>query len=383
MSDTPSAGAGWQGATLAAQAGGHVGADGAVVHPIATATTFARDEGYALPGTDLYRRDQNPTVREAEGVIAALECATEARLFSSGMAAIAALMRAADGPVALQRSGYYGTQALGRTLASTGRTILPFDGTDLASLRTACDRRPSLVLVETPSNPFLDVVDIDAAAAIAHAAGALLAIDSTAATPALTRPLDLGADVVMHSATKALNGHSDVLAGVLAVRDPSLPLWERVKALRAAEGAVLSPFDAYLLTRGMRTLFVRMDAACRNALHVAGWLEAHPAVAEVRYPGLQSHPAHALAARQMSGGSGSLLSFDVRGGAPEALAVLSRLRLVKRATSLGGVETLIEHRHSVEPQFTQMPPALLRLSVGIEAAADIVDDLAGGLAAIA
>jgi cystathionine gamma-synthase len=368
-------------ATIAAQANGTASPAGGVVGAIETATTFLRDADYS-PASDVYRRDHNPTVREAEAVIAALEGAAEARLFASGLAAISAVLRAASGPIALQSGTYYGTAELGRLYGEQGRDIIPFEGGDLASLERAMARRPGLVVVETPSNPWLTVVDIAAAAAIAHAAGALLAVDSTAATPMVTRPLEHGADIVMHSATKALNGHSDVLAGALAVREPDGPLWTRAKALRAKEGAVLSPFDAFLLVRGMRTLALRVEAMNRSALHVAHWLAAHPKVAVVRYPGLPAHPGHATALRQMEG-FGGLLSFDVHGGAREARAVLSGLSVVKRATSLGGVETLIEHRHSIEPAFTQMPPGLLRLSVGIEAVEDIVADLDRGLSTVA
>lgn len=369
-------------ATIAAQAAGSHSDGGGVIAGIETSTTFLRDDAYSLPQSgDIYRRDDNATVRTAEAVIAALENAKEARLFASGIAAIAAVMRAAPGPIALQSGTYYGTVKLAQLYAAEGRTIVPIDPGDLRTLEAAMDSRPALVMIETPSNPWLTVVDIAAAADIAHRGGAVLAVDSTAAAPMVTRPLEHGADIVVHSATKALNGHSDVLAGALAVREAALPLWDKIKALRALEGAVLSPFDAYLLTRGMRTLALRSDAMNRSALHIAHWLAAHPKVAAVRYPGLPSHPGHDVALRQMEG-FGGLLSFDVRGGAGEALALLARLRLVKRATSLGGVESLIEHRHSIEPAFTGMPPALLRLSVGIEAVEDIVADLAEGLAAI-
>ncbi len=205
-------------ATIAAQANGQINtATGGTVGPIETSTTFERDEAYRLPPSgDIYRRDNNATVREAEAVLNALEGAAETRLFGSGLAAIAAVMRAAHGPIALQDGTYYGTQKLGEAYAAEGRTVVRFPAGDLDALRRVCtETKPGLVVIETPSNPWLAVVDIAATAEIAHAAGALLAIDSTAATPILTRPLELGADIVMHSATKALNGHSDVLAGAL------------------------------------------------------------------------------------------------------------------------------------------------------------------------
>ncbi|WP_108659281.1 trans-sulfuration enzyme family protein [Acuticoccus kandeliae] len=376
----------WQRATIAAQAAGQSNPEtGGIVGPIDLSTTFARDANYALPTTDLYRRDHNATVREAEAVIAALEGGGDAtaRLYASGIAALAALMRGAKGPIVVQRGTYYGTGSLATRLAGEGIPVGWFDPNDLASLETACATcRPRLVIIETPSNPWLDVVPIADAAAIAHRAGAVLAVDSTAATPILTRPLEHGADIVVHSATKGLNGHSDVLAGVLVGGGERREVFEMAAAARSAEGATLSPFDAYLLTRGMRTLHLRVAAQCRSALHIAHVLAAHPKITRVRYPGLPDHPGHNVAAAQMDGGFGGLLSFEVKGGAEEALRVAGWLTLVKRATSLGGVETLIEHRHSIEPPSTGMPPALLRLSVGIEAVEDIVADLEQALAAL-
>ncbi|WP_420393410.1 trans-sulfuration enzyme family protein [Acuticoccus sp.] len=371
----------WQRATIAAQADGQVDeASGGVVGPWQPSTTFLRDADYAPPASgDVYRRDQNPTVREAERVIAALEGAAEARLFASGLAAIAAVMRSAGGPVVVQRGTYYGTAVLAERLAAAGLPVATFDPADMGSLEAACaEHRPALVLIETPSNPWLTVVPIAEAASIAHRHGARLAVDSTAATPIVTRPLEHGADVVVHSATKALNGHSDVLAGAVAVAEPSGDAWDELLKLRATEGAVASPFDAWLLTRGMRTVHLRVAEAGRSALHIAHWLAEHPRVATVRYPGLADHPRHAVAAAQMDG-FGMLLSFDVKDGAPHALAVAGRLNLVKRATSLGGVESLIEHRHSIEPAATGIPEGLLRLSVGIEAVEDLVADLAEAL----
>jgi cystathionine gamma-synthase len=318
-------------ATIAAQAAGHGDrATGGLVGAIHPATTFERGPDYGPgPTGDVYIRDDNATVREAEAVIAALEGAAAARLFASGMAAIAALLRAAApaGRILVQRGTYYGTTVLaGRLAAKAGAEITGFDPTDLAGLEAALAAGgssggadgASLVLIETPSNPWLAVVDIAAAAEIAHRAGASLAVDSTAATPILTRPLELGADIVMHSATKALDGHSDVLAGVLATRDTASPLWADILAERHDAGAVLSPFAAWLLTRGMRTVDLRVRAASANALAIARRLDAHPGVAMVRYPGLPSHPGHAIARRQMAGGFGMLLSFDVDGGADGA-----------------------------------------------------------------
>ncbi|MBJ3775050.1 trans-sulfuration enzyme family protein [Acuticoccus mangrovi] len=371
--------------TVAAHAAGaYDHATGGLVSAWQPSTTFLRDADYRLPASgDLYRRDHNPTTREAEAVIGALE-GGRAALFGSGQSAISALMRAyGTGPVAVQTGGYYGTQTLAARHAANGLRVATFAGDRFDSLLSMLEReRPALVIVETPSNPFLDVVDIARAAEAVHAAGGVLAVDSTAATPILTRPLEHGADIVIHSATKALNGHSDVLAGALVVGTERVEGFETALATRAAEGCVLSPFDAWLLTRGMRTLHLRVAAMSRSALAIATFLAAHPKVERVRYPGLADHPAHAAAARQMTGGFGGLVSFDVAGGAAAALAVAGRLALIRRATSLGGVESVVEHRHSIEPASTGMPEGLLRLSVGIEATEDLITDLDQSLAAL-
>jgi cystathionine gamma-synthase len=237
-----------------------------------------------------------------------------------------------------------------------------------------------LVWIETPVNPVYEVVDIEAAARIAHDSGALLGVDSTAATPMLTRPIELGADLVFHSATKYLNGHSDLIAGVLAVRDTVLPIWADIDAERRVGGAILGAFEAWLLLRGMRTLHLRVAQASRNAMSLAERLEAHPAVGRVTYPGLASHAQHAIARRQMKGGFGGMMSFELRGGQAAALAVVGKLKLIKVATSLGGVETLVEHRRSIEGPDSDVPGGLLRLSVGCENADDLWADLESALA---
>jgi cystathionine gamma-synthase len=230
------------------------------------------------------------------------------------------------------------------------------------------------VWIETPANPLWTITDIAAACDIAHAAGAAVAIDSTAATPVLTRPLELGADIVMHSATKYLNGHSDVIAGSLTgPRDDEF--WQRLVAGRSSGGAILGSLEAYLLLRGMRTLHLRVERACRSALRVAEAMAAHPRTVDVLYPGLPSHPGHAVAARQMAGGFGGMLSIRVKGGEGAAIATAAKVEIWKRATSLGGVESLLEHRASIEGAGSPVPPDLLRLSVGIEDADDLIADL--------
>jgi cystathionine gamma-synthase len=372
-------------ATIAAQAGGAVdAASGGVVPPIQPSTTFLRGADYApLDPANIYARDHSDIVRTTEAVLAQLEGAKAALLFPSGMAAIAALFRAlpAGAGVVVQSQIYWGTTKWVRAHAARhGMALTEVAAHDAAALAGAIRAaKPALVFIETPSNPWLRTTDIAAAADAAHAAGALLAVDSTAATPVLTRPLDHGADIVMHSATKGINGHSDVLAGVLALRDDGLPLWQAIHEDRQTAGAVLGPFEAWLLLRGLRTLPLRVDRSSRSALAIAEWLAAHPKVADVFYPGLSAHAGHAVARRQMQGGYGGLLSFLVRGNRDTALSVVGRLRLFHRATSLGGVESLVEHRHTIEPH-TGIPPTLIRVSVGIEDPADLIADLTQALA---
>jgi cystathionine gamma-synthase len=371
--------------TLAAQALHAIDAPtGAIVPPIQLSTTYARDAAYQLPGPG-YTRDENPTPGHAERVVAALEGGAAALAFASGMAAATAAIRASCRPgdhVIAPRVGYYNLRGwLERFAARWGVGLDLVDTTDLAAVRAAL--RPGatrLVWLETPANPTWDVTDIAAAAELAHAAGARLAVDSTCATPVHTRPLALGADLVMHSATKYLGGHSDVLAGVLVTRAED-EHWAALRELRHDEGACLGPLEAYLLLRGLRTLFVRVERASRTAHRLAERLAALPGVA-VRYPGLPAHPQHAVAARQMQRGFGGMLSIQVGGGsaAADALAVVRRLRVWVPATSLGGVESLVEHRFTVEGPGTPTPPDLLRLSVGLEHEDDLFEDLREALA---
>ncbi len=372
-------------ATIAAQAGGAFdAASGGVVPPIQPSTTYLRDETYApLNPANTYARDHSDIVRTTEAVLAQLEGAQAALLFPSGMAAIAALFRAlpAGAAIVVQSQIYWGTTKWVRAHAARhGHPLTEVEASDAAALTTAIHAaRPALVFIETPSNPWLRTVDIGAAAKAAHAVGAILAVDATAATPILTRPLDHGADIVMHSATKGINGHSDVLAGVLATSDVTSPLWQAIREDRQTAGAVLGPFEAWLLLRGIRTLPLRVDRMSRSARTIAEWLAAHHGVAQVFYPGLPTHPGHAVASAQMQGGYGCLLSFLVKGDRDTALATVGRLQLFHRATSLGGVESLVEHRHTIEPH-TGIPPTLIRVSVGLEDPADLIADLSQALA---
>ena len=369
----------WSPRTLAAQALGHIDeASRAVVPPIHLATTYLRDPDNRYRSGNVYGRPDNPTVREAEAVIAALEGASEALVLGSGMSAATAVFLALSpgDHVVAPKVMYWSLRNWLMTEATRwGLAIDLVEMTDLDALRAAIrPGRTRLVWIETPANPLWSVTDIAAAAEIAHAAGAALAVDGTAATPLLTRPLEHGADLVMHAATKYLAGHSDVVAGALATRSHG-PLWDRVKKNRSALGQILGPLEAFLLIRGMRTLPLRVAAASASAMALAERFSAHPAVAEVLYPGLASHPQHAVAQRQMAGGFGGMLSIRVKGGERAAIGTAARVGLWKRATSLGGVESLIEHRASIEGEGTPCPPDLLRLSTGIEDPEDLFADL--------
>lgn len=366
--------------TLAAQALGEIEPHThAIVPPMHVATTFVRDPDNQYRTGFAYGRPDNATVRQAEGVLSALEGAEAALLFGSGMAAATTVVLALDPPahIVAPRVMYWALRHwLTVEAPRYGYRIDLVDMSDLDAVERAI--RPGetrLLWVETPANPLWTVTDLAAVAAIARRAGAMLAVDSTVATPMLTKPLAFGADIVMHSASKYLNGHSDVVAGALAAADSASELWSRIAALRSRHGAILGPFEAWLLLRGMRTLPVRVKAASESAADLAERFARHPAISEVLYPGLASHPGHALAARQMSGGFGGMLSVRVRGGEEAAIAAAARVEVWKRATSLGGVESLIEHRASVEGPDTPCPPDLLRLSVGLEDPDDLYSDL--------
>ena len=367
-------------ATIAAQAGGYIdAASGGVVPPIQPSTTFARDRSYQPhPTGNIYARDDNDVGRIAEALLAQLDNAETALLFPNGMAAIAAVFRALPGgaTVLVQSQIYWGTTKwLREFCARRSVTLIEADLSDIGQAQSLCaQHQPDLVFIETPSNPWLRTTDIALVAEATHAAGGRLVVDATAATPILTRALDFGADIVMHSATKGINGHSDVLAGVLATNAPADSHWQAIAIDRHDAGAVIGSFEAWLLIRSIRTLPLRVERMSQNAQAVAEFLQSHDAVAQVFYPGLPDFDGHSVAKRQMAGGFGSLLSFCVKGGAVEALRVAGQLNLFHRATSLGGVESLVEHRHTIEPH-TGIPESLLRLSIGIEDVQDLRADL--------
>ena len=372
-------------ASLAAQALGHVDPRSRTLVPgIEPATTFLRDPDGGYASGRIYGRADNPTFEPAEALLSELEQGVASLLFASGTAAALAPFQALEpgGHVVIPRAMYWALRAwIVEQAQRWGLEVELVDTTDLDALASAVrPGRTKLVWLETPSNPLWEISDIAGAAEIAHRAGARLAIDSTVATPVLTRPLSLGADLVMHSATKYLNGHSDVIAGTLTTATDDA-WWARLKTIRARQGGVLGSFEAWLLLRGMRTLYLRVRQSCASAQQIAERFASHPAVAEVLYPGLPDFPGHALAARQMTGGFGGMLSIRVHGGEATAVATAARVSLWKRATSLGGVESLIEHRASIEGPTSPVPDDLLRLSVGIEEPEDLIADLASALSA--
>ncbi|MCA3573670.1 MAG: PLP-dependent transferase [Aestuariivirga sp.] len=357
---------------------------GAVVPPIHTSSTYARDENYAPKLKENYVRNGSPTLWQAEETIAALEGGTSALLFASGMAAIATLLETVPqgAHVAAPDVMYYGTRDWLKRLEGLGRISLTlFDPRAPGALEKAVRKGTDLVWIETPLNPTWDVIDIEAAAETAHEVGALLAVDATATAAVTTQPLKLGADIVFHSATKYLNGHSDVLAGVLVTRAET-PRWSELRMLRTKMGAPLPPLECFLLMRGMRTLFVRYRQASANALAIARRFEGHPKVEGVLYPGLASHAGHAIAARQMRDGFGGMMSILVKGGFADAQRFCTRLKVIVPATSLGGVESLAEHRKTVEGPTSPVPDNLVRISVGIEHVDDLIGDIEQALAGL-
>ncbi|MCW5849779.1 MAG: aminotransferase class V-fold PLP-dependent enzyme [Anaerolineae bacterium] len=353
---------------------------GAVAPPIYLTTTFERAEDGSFPHGYVYARTDNPNRQALEARLAALEGGAAALAFASGSAATLSLcqaLRPGDHVVA-PNDAYYGTAAILRQiLGPWGLETTFVDMTDLAQVEEALRPTTRLVWTETPSNPLLRITDIAAAADLAHRVGARLLCDNTWATPVLQRPLDLGADIAMHSTTKYLGGHADVTGGILVARQDD-EFFERVRLIQRNGGGIPSPFDCGLVQRGITTLAVRVRAHCENARRVAEFLSEHPRIERVHYPGLPSHPGHDIASRQMAL-PGGMLSIQVRGGRDAAMAVAGRVRLFTRATSLGGVESLIEHRASVEGPGTRTPDNLLRVSVGLEHPDDLIADLAQAL----
>jgi cystathionine gamma-synthase len=359
----------------------HVGravepATGEVAPAIHLSTTFERDADGGFSRGYSYIRPDNPGRRALEECIAALEGGSDAMAFASGTAAslaVFSLLRPGEHVIA-PIEAYHGTaQQLRDLLGPMGVRYSFVDMTRVDAARAAFSKDTRLLWIETPSNPMLNISGIEALASLAHERGAIVCCDNTFATPVWQRPFALGADLVMHSSTKYFGGHSDAMGGVIVVRERG-ELAERLRAYQATAGSVPSPFDCWLIRRSLTTLACRVRAQTQNAGEIASFLAQHPAVERVFYPGLESHPGHAIARRQMSG-FGAMLSFCVRGGRAEAFDVAARTKLFIRATSLGGIESLIEHRASVEGPHSVTPDNLLRVSVGLENVQDLIADL--------
>jgi len=373
--------------TLAVHAGHSVDpATGAVVPPIHLSTTFERAEDGSYPHGYIYSRNHNPNRNGLEAALAALEGGTSCAAFGSGLAAVTAVFQGLQpgDHVVAPLDIYHGTANVLKHLFAKWRVTAAFvDMTNIDAVQAAVRANPvtRIVWIETPSNPLLQCVDIEAMAAIAHEAGARAVADNTFASPALQRPLELGCDLVMHATTKYLGGRSDVMGGAVITRADDAA-FEDVRTAQLFGGAVPSPFDCWLVMRSLPTLPVRMQAHCANAMKVATFLQSHPKVSVVHYPGLESNPFHALAGKQMSG-YGGMLSFELEGdkaaSKDAAMAVAANVEIFTRATSLGGVESLIEHRASIEGAQSLTPQGLLRVSVGLEHPEDLIDDLAQAL----
>src|SRR4051812_4464685 len=366
--------------TLAVHAGHEVdAATGAVAAPIHLSTTFERDAEGNYPHGYIYGRSANPNRHALEVALAALEGGKEAAAFASGLAASSAVLQslASGDHVVAPTDVYHGmTKLLREIYMRWGLEVTFVDMTNLEAVRSAIRPETKLIWIETPSNPLLKITDIAAVAEVAHGAGAICACDNTWA-PIVQRPLDLGCDLVMHSTTKYLGGHSDVTGGAIIAKTAT-DFFARLREVQTTCGGVPSPFDCWLILRGMRSLPWRMRGHCENALKVATWLADHAQVEGVHYPALESHTGHEVAARQMSEFSG-MLSFEVRGGRDAAMAAAAKTKLFIQATSLGGVESLIEHRASIKGEDPRTPPGLLRLSVGLEHPDDLIEDLAQAL----
>ena len=371
--------------TMAVHAGREVDlATGAVAPPLHLSTTFERDADGGFKRGFEYSRDDNPNRRALETCLAALEGGAAAIAFPSGMAAIASVIEAltADrsGRIVLPTDMYFGVRSL---LADTGfgrrLDFVAVDMADVSAVAAACSAcEPAIVWIETPSNPLVSIADIARIAEIGRRRGAAIVVDNTWATPIVQRPLALGADIVVHSLTKYIGGHSDVMAGAAIARDDGAHVRE-LRAIQRNKGILAAPFDCWLALRGAASLSARMAVHCANAQAVAEFLERHPKVTTVHYPGLRSHPGHQIASRQMDH-FGGMLSFEVLGGRTQAMAVAARLGVITRATSLGGNHSLIEHRASVEGPDTMALESLLRLSIGLEHIDDLLADLGAALA---
>ncbi|MBL4873277.1 MAG: PLP-dependent transferase [Rhodobacteraceae bacterium] len=351
---------------------------GAISPMIDLSSTYARDENYDPRQSYIYGRDGGQTVKHAEAVLANLEGGKASLLFASGMAALVTLLEtleSGDHVVAPQIMYHAGMTWIHRLCEKRGIESTFFDQTDPAALSNSVrSGKTKIIWIETPTNPNWDIIDISEAANIAHATGAILAVDCTTSPPSTTQALALGADIVFHSATKYLNGHSDITGGVLSTHNDNA-LWKELKDVRTMHGSVMAGFEAWLLIRGLRTLYLRYERASANALTLAKHFEGHKLIDAVLYPGLPAHPGHEIAKRQMTGGFGGMMSILIKGGAAQARDVSRFTQVFVPATSLGGVESLIEHRKAVEGPHSIVADNLIRLSIGIEDVNDLVADL--------
>jgi cystathionine gamma-synthase len=370
--------------TLAVHAGRKIDPPtGAVAQPIHLSTTFERGPDGKWPRGYTYSREENPNRDSLEQCLGSMEGGTQALVFSSGLAVVTAVLNAmhAGDHLIFPDDVYFGLRRVVNDVFAHRQLEVDFvDLTDLDTLNATVKPSTRLIWVETPSNPLLKIVDLAAVAAVARQANAISVCDATFSTPVLQRPLEFGIDMVMHSTTKFISGHSDVVGGVLISKHDNY-IFERACQFQKYGGAVPSPFDCWLTRRGVDTLPLRVRQQSANAMRLAEFLQSHAAVEQVNYPGLRSHPRHELARLQMPGGFGGMLSFHVRGGKPEAMGVAARVKLITRATSLGGTHSLIEHRASVEGPKSTTPQNLLRLSAGIENIEDLIADLDHALAA--
>lgn len=347
-----------------------------VTQPIYLTTTFERETDGSYPHGFVYSRLDNPNRKQLEASVALLENGDKAFAFASGMASINVMFQTlkTGDHVIIPDDAYYATEILLRDVYERwGLQMTKVDMSNNDAVEKAVQPNTKMIWVETPSNPLLKVSDIESIAAIAHKAGALCVVDNTWATPVIQLPLTLGADAVMHSTTKYYGGHCDVLGGVLIIKSNN-ELAEKISSIQTKGGAVPSPFDCWIISRGIKTLSLRVKAQTESAGKLAEYLSTHPKVEKVNYPGLKSHPQHAIAAKQMKGGFGAMLSVQIKGDAKAAMDLTGRLKLFTTATSLGGVESLVEHRRSVEGPYSVTPDNLLRVSVGLEHIDDLIND---------
>ncbi len=354
---------------------------GAIATPIFLSTTFTRDADGSYPKGHMYSRNSNPNRDALEKGLAILEGGAKAFAFGSGLAAVSAVFQClkSGDHVLMPSVGYYASVKLAEEIMGPwGLHMSQVDMEDLDAIKAAIQPNTKLIWVETPANPLLGISDIQAISSLAHSQGIKVAVDNTMATPILQNPISLGADIVMHATTKYIGGHSDVLGGAIIVRDDDE--WSaRLKRVQILMGASQSPLDCYLLARGLKTLPLRMREHSASALALAQRLESHIAIEKVHYPGLPSHPQHALAKRQMPDGFSGMISIQIKGDEANARRVASNLNLFQQATSLGGVESLVEHRRSIEGPDSKTPSNLLRLSIGLEHVDDLWEDLSQGL----